>query len=486
MASVTRVSFESFLGLLYFLMLMVELIFFFFSKSYSTQQADQDDVLFSPNRATRTIQLNRPQKLNSLNKSMVDKITPRLVEWSKSDLARTIIIKGSGEKAFCAGGDVAALASGIAKDGEAGAAAATEFFGAEYTLNHFIATYPKPYVALLNGITMGGGVGLSVHAPFRVATEKTLFAMPETDIGFFPDVGGTFFLPRLDGEIGTYLALSSDRLKGYDVVASGIATHFVPEGVLPQLEARLAEIISDDKVIPTDPYNLVNNVLEEFAIDAPEGYEFALSGKRRELIDSIFSKSSVEDILAGLEAEGSEWALKTLKTIQARSPTSVRVTLAALRRGSSISIADALDKEYKLAEQFMNHTDFVEGVTSKLIKKPPTAPEWNPSTIGAVQESTVKEFFTPRSESTVLEKLSEHDFLEYPHQFGLPSEKAIEAYITGADGSGREGKVTKEEVYDHFQYLTRSKLGVSRKIDEVLARKTQPYPEDPEFLDWKY
>lgn len=457
-------------------------------QSYSTS-AEEDDVLFIPNRAIRTIQLNRPSKLNSLNQSMCNKIMPCMVEWTKSDVARTIILKGAGNKALCAGGDVAALAKGIAERGKEGSDAATSFFKDEYQLNQLIATYPKPYVALMNGITMGGGVGLSVHAPFRVATEKTLLAMPETDIGFFPDVGATFFLSRLDGEIGTYLALTSDRLKGYDAVAAGFATHYIPESQLPALEARLAEIISDDKVVPTDPFNLVNNVLEEFGCDAPENYVFHITGERRELIDRAFSKDTVEDIVAELQKDGSEWALKTRDTILARSPISVKTTLQALRSGRDIGITEAFSREYRLAEQFMHHPDFVEGVSAKLMSKPPRTPQWNPASIGDVSSSAVGEMLKPLADSTMsdIEFVNPNEtFSQYPHKFGLPSEIDIQNYITGNDGSDREFKVSREEVFDHFQLLTRSKLGVNRKLTEVLARKTKSDPTDDTLLDWIY
>lgn len=446
-------------------------------------------MLFVPNRAVRTIVLNRPSKLNSLNKSMCDKIYPRLIEWTKSDVARTIVLKGSGNKALCAGGDITALASNIAKNGKTGSEWATAFFKDEYILNQLIATYPKPYVALMNGITMGGGVGLSVHAPFRVATEKTLFAMPETDIGFFPDVGGTFFLSRLDGEIGTYLALTSDRLKGYDVFSAGVATHYVPESLLPELEARLAEIISDDKIVPTDPFNLVNNVIEEFATDAPEGYQFSLSGAKRELIDRAFSKATAEEICSELEKEGSEFALKTRATILARSPTSVKTTLQALRNGKEIGITEALAREYRIAEHFMYHPDFVEGVSAKLLTKPPRVPQWNPATVGDVSPAVVTQMLEPMpdSNSPPIEFYNANEtFLQYPHKFGLPSEVDIQNYVTGNDGSDREFKVSRDEVFDHFQLSTRSKLGVNRKLTEVLARKTTPDSSDDTLLDWNY
>lgn len=174
-----------------------------------------NDVLFNSTYGLRTITLNRPSKLNSLDGSMIRKIVPRLQEWTKSDLANIVVMKGEG-RAFCAGGDVAALAR---QNGtRAGQSASTDYFANEYALDHYIATYDKPYVALMDGITMGGGVGLSVHAPFRIATEKTVFAMPETTIGLFPDVGAGFFLPRLDGKLGMYLALSSEQLKGVNVL----------------------------------------------------------------------------------------------------------------------------------------------------------------------------------------------------------------------------------------------------------------------------
>lgn len=172
-----------------------------------------DDVLFNSIYGIRTIELNRPKKLNSLDGSMCRKIIPRLLEWEKSDMINAIILKGAGEKALCAGGDVAVLAKWN-EEGPEGIQRSKDYFALEYKLDHLIATYSKPYIALMDGITMGGGVGLSAHAPFKIATERTVFAMPETTIGFFPEVGASFFLPRMDGETGKYLALTSERLKG--------------------------------------------------------------------------------------------------------------------------------------------------------------------------------------------------------------------------------------------------------------------------------
>lgn len=457
-------------------------------KSYTSAAPEQvqDDVLFKPNRGIRVIELNRPAKLNSLNQSMVDKITPRLAEWTKSDVAQTVVLKGNG-KALCAGGDVAALALAIKNEGEQGSAQSTTFFKDEYTLNHLIAAYPKPYISIMDGIVMGGGVGLSVHAPFRVVTEKTMFAMPETDIGFFPDVGGSFFLSRLDGEIGTYLALTSSRLKGYDVVSAGIGTHYIPQSQLESLEARLAEIFVDGKVYSQDAFDLVNNVLNEFSADAPEGFQFSLSGANRELIDRAFSKSTIEAIVAELESDGSELAKSALKAINTRSPTSVKVTLAALRQGKTLGIKDALNAEYRIAENFMYGHEFAEGVIAKLIEK--REPKWEPASFEGVGSSLVAQYLTPRA-SSESENITFHypdvNYLQYPHKYGLPTEQQVQDYITGNDSIDREFKVTTDEVFEHFDNITKSKLGIKAKIQDILERKTTPDPTEATLLDWKY
>src|SRR5271156_2722990 len=222
---------------------------------------DPDDVLFSTLYGVRIVELNRPKKLNSLNASMARKILPRLREWEKSDMANIILMGGAGTKAFCAGGDVAALA----KQNETveGQQESTAYFALEYQLDHLIATYSKPYIAIMDGITMGGGVGLSVHAPFRIATERTVFAMPETTIGFFPDVGGSFFLSRLDGGLGPYLALTSDRLTGVQVFYHGIATHYMHSSTLAELTNRLSEIVFRDPLDYQGRLELINDTLAE-------------------------------------------------------------------------------------------------------------------------------------------------------------------------------------------------------------------------------
>ncbi|KAG6323092.1 hypothetical protein E4U44_002901 [Claviceps purpurea] len=261
-----------------------------------------DDVIFASKYGLRTIILNRPKQLNSLNGSMIRKIVPRMIEWEKSDMANIVLLKGAGDRALCAGGDVAALAK-LNQEGPNGWKKSADFFALEYKLMHYIATYKKPYVALMDGVTMGGGVGLSMHAPFRIATEKTVFAMPETTIGFFPDVGASFFLPRLNGAMGTYLALTSDRLIGPNVFYSGIATHYLHSTSLPDLEARLAELsFRDDDEMPRK-LAVINNTLEEFCTGLPYDQPIQLRGAIRKTIDRCFSKNNVADIVAALKEE---------------------------------------------------------------------------------------------------------------------------------------------------------------------------------------
>lgn len=456
--------------------------------AYSTVGPETtSEVVFSSDKAKRTISLNRPKKLNSLNLNMVELILPRLREWEKSESAKLIVLKGEGEKALCAGGDVAALAQGIADKGAEGSDAATHYFKEEFTLDHYMATYPKPIVALQDGITMGGGVGLSVHCPFRVATEKTMFAMPETNIGYFPDVGGTFFLSRLDGQLGLYLGLTSERLKGFDAMYAGVATHYVPSHRIPDLEARLSELhnnVSDAKV---SLHDLINGAINDFAEDFPAGYKFSLGGEKREIIDSCFSHNTVEEILAALSAHPSEFAKQTLDTITKRSPTSLKVTLAAIRGAKSVDIKGALTREYHIAEHFMHSPDFVEGVSALLLTKPSRKPEWKPATLNEVADSTVASFFSKLGGSNApeIEFITDKTYSEYPYKYGLPSEKEVEDFIIG-NGTSREFKVTRDETLKHFGDKYPESLGVSVKVNEILDRMTTADKSDSTLLDWKY
>ncbi|KAL1986502.1 hypothetical protein VTN96DRAFT_6261 [Rasamsonia emersonii] len=440
---------------------------------------DPDDVLFNSLYGVRSIELNRPKKLNSLNASMARKIIPRLLEWEKSQLANIIIILGAGSKAFCAGGDVTALAQQN-KEGPEGQQKSADYFALEYQLDHLIATYSKPYVAIMDGITMGGGVGLSVHAPFRIATERTVFAMPETTIGFFPDVGGSFFLSRLDGEIGTYLALTSERLHGVQTLYAGIATHYLHSSVLGNLTARLSELVFKDYASLPERLDLVNKTIAEFSTGLPPIDEepILLRGSLRNAIDRCFKYNTVEEIIKALENEtkNKEWAQKTLETLSMRSPTSLKVTLRQLRLGKKWGIAETFRREHQIAAKFMRHPDFVEGVSARLISKPPTQAKWQPDSLEAVTNEDVDAFFEIPDGQQKLPLFNSTNYTRYPHaHYALPSEKEIEKFV-------RDNSKSQAHTVQEFVSKWGHKEGVREKVAEVLARRTV---KTPEGLRWR-
>jgi len=373
----------------------------------STASEPHQELLTRSDSGVRLVTLNRPKALNALNLEMVREMYPLYQRWMDNSDVRMIVQEGSGEKAFCAGGDVASLYHAH-KDGASGSEALTaSFFREEYQLNHLIATYPKPIISLLDGITMGGGVGLSVHAPFRVATEKTMFAMPETALGLFPDVGGSHFLSRLPGQIGMYLALSGARLKAEDLLYSRVATHYVPSERLADLKARLADL----EAPPDKLHESVGYALEEFDVSITS----APLMEHRKLIDECFGGNSVDEILAALQskAETSEFASKLLTTLGRCSPTSMKITFRQLREGAAMDIGDCLKMEYRMSQACCgNHPepcpagkDFYEGVRSILIDKD-NAPKWDPATLEEVSEDLVAAHFLP---------LAQDKELAFPH-----------------------------------------------------------------------
>jgi len=436
-------------------------------------------VLFGSQYGVRTITLNRPKKLNSLNGSMARKIIPRLQEWSKSQMANVIVIKGEG-RAFCAGGDVAHLALRN-KEGKQGQQESKDYFALEYKLDHMIATYTKPYVAFIDGITMGGGVGLSLHAPFRIATENTVFAMPETTIGFFPDVGASFFLPRLDGEVGKYLALTSEQLKGPDAFWAGVATHYLHSSSLPDLEARLAELQFRDYDNMQHRLSIINSTIEEFCTGIPNTSHprsSVLGGHTRTAIDYAFQPANtIEQVLLALQglaenAEGRisqavmDWASKTRKTILSRSPTSVKVTMHQFAQGFKWTIGETFRNEYQIASRFMEHPDFIEGVSALLIDKPKRTPHWSPVSLEEVSDLDVASFYPSEpSDLQLLNSTSGANYSSYPHGWiGLPTEGDVLAAV--------KDHRTREGVLKFFNDKTGGKMGVTEKVEEILDRKT--------------
>jgi enoyl-CoA hydratase/carnithine racemase len=308
------------------------------------------------------ILLNRPRTLNALDIGMIRAMTAALAGWRDDPTVHAVVVEGAGERAFCAGGDIRAIRA-HALAGDRGPIEA--FFSEEYALNGMIAEYPKPYVALIDGICMGGGIGISVHGRMRVTTEAGMFAMPETAIGMFPDVGASFMLPRLPGALGMYLALTGARLTGADAVHAGIATHFVPKPALAALRGEL-------------PRDGVASV----AVHACSLPPFSLAA-RRAAIDECFGAASVAEILARLQADGSDWARETLATLRGMSPSSVLWSFEIVRRGAARSLRDCLAMELKLTRHVTAHPDFAEGVRAMVVDKD-RQPRWSPARIEEV------------------------------------------------------------------------------------------------------
>lgn len=364
---------------------------FKFSRSISRMysSASSSEIEFNKINNVASITLNRPKQLNALNLPMVKLIHKQLDIWEKDDEVRAIVIKGSGDVAFCAGGDVKQVRADClnGKRDEA-----LEFFREEYKLNYRIANLNKPYIALLNGVTMGGGVGLSVHGKYRVATEKTLFAMPETAIGFFADVGGSYFLSRLNNNLGIFLVLTGNRIKGQDNKRVGIATHYVSKDNLASLETKLNETsnLNDSKV-----ENIITNFNESVAGEYPS-----------EKISEVFSASTVEEMISRLEKENTDWSAQQLKLLNKMSPLSLKVAIKQLNNGLKMNLKNCLEMEYVLGQRFLDDSDFFEGVRALLVNKG-DKPTWKPKTFGEVTSEKVDWFFKdlPSDEKLILNDL---------------------------------------------------------------------------------
>lgn len=341
-------------------------------RAMSSSSADRTVICeeFGPDKGVIT--LNRQKALNAINLDMVQQISGAMRSWQ--DQKNLVIMKGAGEKSFCAGGDVRAVVEG------GPAPASRSFFREEYNLNALIGSYKPDYVALIDGITMGGGVGLSVHGKYRVATERTMFAMPETAIGLFPDVGGGYFLPRLDGKLGLYLGLTGFRLKGKDVVKAGIATHYVESKDLDALEKELLASKSSSDVAAT---------LDKFNVR--DSSDFVLA-KNLKQINECFSGPTVESILTALEKDGSDWANSTLKSLAKMSPLSLKVTKKQLDLGRTMDLRNCLRMEFRMAVHCLIDSDFKEGVRALLIDRD-QSPKWKPATLAEVTEQQVDRFF---------------------------------------------------------------------------------------------
>lgn len=316
-----------------------------------------EDLISRIENGIGRITLNRPKALHALTTEMCAALAEALTAWKHDDAVRAVLVDhAEGTRGFCAGGDIRKVAESGRRDG----VEAAEFFRIEYTLNNQIKHYPKPYIAVMDGITMGGGVGISVHGSHRIVTERTIFAMPETGIGLFPDVGGGWFLPRLEGELGTWLALTGAQLRGGDVVAAGLGTHFVPS---ERIEALKQAVLTGQKV------DVALSGLAEGVLQPTYAPHMAT-------INRCFAHDTMTQISIALNKDSGEWALKQAEILTKRSPQSVAVALKQLREGRRMtSFEEVMKMEYRLACRITRTRDFSEGVRA-VIEDKDHAPDW--------------------------------------------------------------------------------------------------------------
>jgi enoyl-CoA hydratase len=338
------------------------------------------DILARVQGHAGMISLNKPATIHALTLEMVHAMTEALLAWRDDATVACIIIDHAEGRGFCAGGDIAFLRNSALNDGgESG----RKFFHDEYQLNHLLFTYPKPVVAFMDGITMGGGVGISQPARFRVATENTRFAMPETGIGLFPDVGGGWYLSRLEGRVGQYLALTGARIDGADCAALGLATHYLASDTTGDAKRRISE---------EDP-DRIEGILGALAIKPPEAKLTDQDNIIR--INRLFASDRYEDILAALDADGSGWAMKERATLGTKSPQTCKVALRQLAEGGAMTdFSDTMRMEYRIGARVLTRPDFAEGVRAVIVDKD-NAPKWNPATPEGVTAALLDEIFAP-------------------------------------------------------------------------------------------
>ena len=337
------------------------------------------DLITTTEGPVGRIRLNRPKALHALTTAMCQGILDALETWRGDEAVRCVLIDHAEERGFCAGGDIRMLAGSGAGDG----AEARAFFHTEYRMNHRLFTYVKDTVAFMDGVTMGGGVGVSQPCRYRVATENTRLAMPETGIGLFPDVGGGWYLSRLPGRIGQYLALTGARLDGAEAFALGLATHYLPTARVEDAKARIV----------AHP-DAIEAALAGLSEEAPPAKLLA----HRDVIDRLFASDDLEEVLATLQADGGTFAQDTLATLATKSPQAMKVSLKLLKDAAGMAtFADEMRQEYAVACRVVQRPDFVEGVRALIVDKD-NAPRWEPATVVGVSDHMIDRIFAPLPE----------------------------------------------------------------------------------------
>lgn len=331
------------------------------------------DVILEVSGGIGRITLNRPKAINALDHAMVREIAPALAQWATEDAVDVVLLTGAGERGLCAGGDIVSIYHD-AKDGGSGS---KDFWREEYILNAAIARFPKPFVAIMDGIVMGGGVGLSAHANTRIVTERSKIAMPEVGIGFVPDVGGTYLLSRAPGEIGTHFALTTARMNAADAIAVGFADHYIPSGKLEDFYSAL-ETVSVGEAVAT------------FSEPAPESTVVG-----QEWIDECYAGDDVQGIVDALAASTVPEAQKSAQDIASKSPVSLAVTLRSLRRAATLpTLESVLDEEYRVSVASLSSHDLVEGIRAQVVEKDRN-PQWQPRTLADVTPEDIDRYFAP-------------------------------------------------------------------------------------------
>ncbi|XP_061375816.1 3-hydroxyisobutyryl-CoA hydrolase-like protein 1, mitochondrial [Gastrolobium bilobum] len=362
-----------------------------FSVCQNVVQDNHNQVLVEGNGCSRIAILNRPSALNALNTTMVNTLHKLYRSWEDNPDVGFVMMKGSG-RAFAAGGDIVTLYHLI---NQGNMEACKEFFRRVYSFIYLIGTYLKPHVALLNGITMGGGAGISIPGTFKVATDKTIFATPEVLIGFHPDAGASFYLSHLPGHLGEYLALTGEKLNGVEMVTCGLATHYSLIARLSLIEEQLGKLVTDDP-------SVIETTLEQYGDLVHPDSNSVL--RRIETLDKCFRHDTVEEIVDSLEIAASEtndaWCISTLNRLKEASPLSLKVSLRSIQEGRSQTLDQCLSREYRMTLQGISKQisgDFCEGVRARVVDKD-LAPKWDPPTLEKVSQDMVDQYFLPLSE----------------------------------------------------------------------------------------